>query len=468
MPQSDATAHWSARLTELATASHVVGATLGIWADGQETLAAHGVLSTATGVDVTTDSVFQIGSITKVWTASMIMQLAGEGRLSVDTAVADVLPGVRVGEADVGAEVTVRHLLTHTSGIDGDLFTDTGRGDDCVARYVGALAQAAQTHPVGAAYSYCNSGFVLLGRIIEVLDDRVWDDSLRARLIEPLGLTQTVTLPEEAIMHRAAVGHRERPRDDEPVPAWVLARSLGPAGLITSSVHDVLAFARMHLDGGVADGGSRVLAEDAAAAMREPQFPIPGAGGDGGHIGLGWRLQDWNGPVFGHDGNTEGQSAYLRVDPEHRVAACLLTNASNGDPLYERLFAEVFGEYSGLRLPASPAPLAAATDGTGGADLAGAGLDLARHAGRYERTSRRFDVAVRDGHLQAVIATTGEIAAVRDSEPERLDLYPADTTGDLFVCRSHEDESWTPVSFGRLADDTPYVYAGGRITLRKR
>jgi CubicO group peptidase (beta-lactamase class C family) len=462
MSQSAATAHWTARLAELAAASHVAGAALGIWVDGEETHAATGVLSTATGVEVTPDSLFQIGSITKTWTATMIMQLAGEGRLSVDATVADVLPGVRVGDPDLSGDVTIRHLLTHTSGIDGDIFTDTGRGDDCVARYVAELAKAAQMHPVGAAYSYCNSGFVLLGRIIEALDGRGWDESLRARLIEPLGLTQTVTLPEEAIMHRAAVGHRERPRDDEPVPTWVLPRSMGPAGLITASTGDVLTFARMHLNGGVADDGGRVLGADAVAAMREPQFAIPDAGGDGGHVGLAWRLHQWDGGrVFGHDGGTIGQSAFLRVDPEHRVAACLLTNASNGDPLYERLFTEVFGEYAGLRPPANPEPIAAASGGP-------LGQDLARHAGRYERTSRRIDVTVHDERLQITITTTGELAAVRDSESEQepVDLYPADTSGDLFVGRSHDDEPWAPVRFGRLADDTPYVYLGWRITLR--
>src|SRR6185437_14751358 len=109
-------------------------------------------------------------------------------------------------------------------------------GGDCVQRYVeDLLPDAVQVFPVGAAYSYCNSGYVLLGRIIEVLDDREWDASLRQRLIEPLGLTQTVTLPEEAITHRAAVGHRARPRDDEPVPVWGLARSLGPAGTMVAS-----------------------------------------------------------------------------------------------------------------------------------------------------------------------------------------------------------------------------------------
>src|SRR5262249_11915947 len=221
-------------LADLAAATHVPGASLGIWAEGQETLVAHGVLSTATGVEVTPGTLFQIGSITKVWTASIIMQLVEEGRLSLDATMAEVLPGVRLGAADISGQVTIRHLLTHTSGIDGDLFTDTGRGDDCVERYVGTLAGASQIHLVGAAYSYCNSGFAVLGRIIEVLDGRVWDESLRKRLIGPLGLTETVTLPEEAIMHRAAVGHRERPREDDPVPVWMLARGLGPAGLITA------------------------------------------------------------------------------------------------------------------------------------------------------------------------------------------------------------------------------------------
>src|ERR1700729_675310 len=201
-------ANWTARLDELAAEANVPGAVLGIWSDGQEILAAHGVLNAATQVPVTTDSVFQVGSITKLWTATMIMQLVDEGLLSLDTTVAQALPGVRLGTADLADQVTVAHLLTHPSGIDGDIFTDTGRGDDCVARYVGLLDRASAAFEPGAAYSYCNSGWVLLGRMIEVLDDRSWDESLAERLCVPLELAQTVTLPEEAILYRAAAGHR--------------------------------------------------------------------------------------------------------------------------------------------------------------------------------------------------------------------------------------------------------------------
>ena len=167
-------ANWTARLNELATEANVPGAALGIWSGGQEILAAHGVLNSATQVPVTADSVFQVGSITKIWTATMMMQLIDEGLLSLDTTVSEVLPGARLGTADVGGQVTVRHLLTHTSGIDGDVFTDTGRGDECVERYVGLLAEVPSVFTPGATYSYCNSGYVLLGRIIEVLDGTLY------------------------------------------------------------------------------------------------------------------------------------------------------------------------------------------------------------------------------------------------------------------------------------------------------
>ena len=106
----------------------------------------------------------------------------------------------------------MRHLLTHTSGIDGDVFTDTGRGDDCLEKYVALLAEAAQNHPLGATWSYCNSGFSLAGRVIEKLTEGTWDAAIKERLVGPLGLTHTGTLPEEALLHRAAVGHVERGR----------------------------------------------------------------------------------------------------------------------------------------------------------------------------------------------------------------------------------------------------------------
>jgi CubicO group peptidase (beta-lactamase class C family) len=447
-------AYWTARLAELTRQERVPGAALGIWADGQEVLAAAGVLNRATDLAVSTDSLFQVGSITKPWTATMIMQLIEEDRLSLGTTVAQALPGLRIGTGDVAGRITVAHLLTHTSGIDGDIFTDTGRGDDCLQRYAGLLDQAALVFSPGGAYSYSNSGYVLAGRIIEVLDGRTWDESLRERLCGPLELTQTVTLPEEAILHRAAVGHQA---DGGVVRTWGLPRSIGPAGLITATPHDLLTFARFHLDGGVAPNGKRLLSEAAVALMQQPQAAIPGFGTATGAVGFGWRLNRWDGRVvIGHDGDTIGQSAYLRVDPEARVAVCLLTNSAESVTLYRQVFGEVFAELTGADLPADPGPA--------GSEPGGPGLD--RHAGRYERTSRRFDITVRDGRLHMVLTMTGELAALTAAEPEQLVLFPADSSGANFVCRSRDDEPWVPLSFGALADGTPYLFMSGRVTPR--
>jgi CubicO group peptidase (beta-lactamase class C family) len=458
MPQAD-TARWGDRLAELATRLRVPGAVLGIWAGEQESVVAHGVLNAATGVPVTTGSLFQIGSITKAWTATMAMQLIDEGRLSPDTTVSQALPGVRLCRADVAAEVTIRHLLTHTSGIDGDIFTDTGRGADCVERYVSLLADATTAHPLGAAYSYCNSGFVLLGRIIEVIDGEDWDTCLRRRLVEPLGLSRTVTLPEQALLHRCALGHSKRPRDGEPVSVWGLPRSLGPAGAIITTAGDLLRFTRLHLDGGVAPSGVRLLSPASVGAMRQPRFEPPRFGGRIDAIGLAWRLWDWDGHrVFGHDGSTVGQSAYLRIDPQARVAACLLTNYAASDALFQGLFSEIFSVHAGITPPAGPEPAR-------GPDLPSA-ADLSRHVGRYQRTSRRCDVHARAGKLHLISQFTGDRARFGSGEPEEAVLYPADASGDNFVCRSDGDEPWTALSFGRLADQTRFLYLGGRITLR--
>jgi CubicO group peptidase (beta-lactamase class C family) len=449
--------NWTARLHELATEARVPGATLGIWADDREILVAAGELNSATRVPVTADSLFQVGSITKIWTATMIMQLADEGQLSLDTTVAEVLPDARLGAGDVGGQVTIRNLLTHTSGLDGDVFTDTGRGDDCVERYIGLLAETPAVFSPGAAYSYCNSGFVVLGRIIEVLDGQSWDESLRERLISPLALTRTVTLPEEAILHRAAVGHR---RGGTPVDVWNLPRGVGPAGLISAAAGDLLTFARLHLDGGVTADGKRVVSEASVAAMQTAGAVIPEFSAPGAAVGLGWRLSCWRDrTIIGHDGDTIGQSAYLRIDPEARVAACLLTNATESEALYRQVFNEVFGSLTGVTMPAPPRP-----EATG--SLAGRAPDPGQHAGRYERVSRRFDVSARDGRLRMVTTMTGNLATLTASEPEELLLHPADSSGAHFVARSRDDEPWVPVSFGLLGNGTPYLYMGGRVTPR--
>ena len=451
--------HWQARLGELAAKHKVPGATLGILRlrpDGEDEVvaAAHGLLNKETGVETTPDSVFQIGSMTKVWTATVAMQLVDEGKLDLDAPVVDVLPELRLADADVTQQVTMRHLLSHTSGIDGDIFTDTGRGDDCLEKYAAGLGEAAQNHPLGATWSYCNSGFSLAGRVIEKLTGGTWDAAIHERLIAPLGLGHTGTLPEEALLHRVAVGHLTIEGEQVRAPtAWGLPRSAGPAGLINSTVEDVLAFARMHLTGGVAADGTRLLSEESAKAMTAKEADLPDKYSLGDSWGLGWIRFDWGGrQLVGHDGNTIGQAAFLRVLPDAGLAVTLLTNGGNTRDLYEDLYREIFAELAGIDMPRPLEPPAEPVS-----------VDITPHLGTYERGSVKIEVLNGDGGPKLRTTITGPLAEL---VPDPVQEYPlVAISQDLYVARDPDGgQTWAPVTFYSLPTGERYQHFGVRAT----
>ena len=113
----------------------------------------------AHGLPVPADALFLPGSIGKLYTATLVMMLVDEGKLDLDTPIRHYLPDFEVRDAHARDTVTARHLLTHTSGFDGDHFTDTGRGDDALARYVAGCADLPQIVDPGRIWSYSNSGY---------------------------------------------------------------------------------------------------------------------------------------------------------------------------------------------------------------------------------------------------------------------------------------------------------------------
>lgn len=455
------TAHWQDRLTELAARHRVPGASLAIFRMGVDGApdslveAVHGVVSKNTGVQVTPDTAFQIGSIGKVWTGTVVMQLVEEGRLALDAPVRDVLPELQLGDPGTAAKVTVRHLLTHTSGIDGDVFTDTGRGDDCLQKYVASLTDVPQNHPLGATFSYCNTGFSILGRVIEVVTGQTWDAAMRERLFVPLGLAHTSTLPEEAILGRAAVGHVGEPDEEpRPVSTWIMQRSAGPAGLINSTARELCLFVRLHLAGGVTSDGTRVISAETVAAMQQLEVQLPDQHTLGKGWGLSWILFDWDGhELIGHDGSTLGQAAFLRVLPASGLAVALLANGGHAGDLYQELFQEVFAEVAGLSMRAPLAP----PDQSSPAPQ----LDPSRYVGVYERTSVRTEIFERDGALMLQTTSTGPLAGADGVDPvHQYDLLPVEP--DLFVLRAPGTVTWVPVTFYTLPDGTPYLHYGAR------
>jgi CubicO group peptidase (beta-lactamase class C family) len=207
MPHLDDISGWiTGNLPALLAAHKVPGAAVGVYVDGEVFDFASGVLSHATGVEATTDSVFQIGSITKAWTGTLVMQLADEGLLDIDRPVVTYLPDFGLADSSAARAMTVRQLLDHTAGFEGDIFTDTGNNDDCVEKYVATLAADPQLFAPGEMFSYNNAGYRVLGRVVEVLRGKPFDQALRDHLFAPLGLTHAATDASPAILYRRGNG----------------------------------------------------------------------------------------------------------------------------------------------------------------------------------------------------------------------------------------------------------------------
>ena len=450
--------HWQQRLAALAAKHKVPGAQLGILYGDEVVDVAFGTLNKRTGQPATTDSVFQIGSVSKVWTATVVMQLIDEGRIALDTPVVEVMPELQLSDPEVTKNLTIWHLLTHTSGIDGDVFTDTGRGDDNLEKYAALLADVAQNHPLGATWSYCNSGWSLLGRVIERLTGTTWDQAMQDKLFAPLGLDHTCTLAEEAILFGAAVGHVEHDGEQIVTPVWDLPRSTGPAGLIKSTVRDVLGFAKLHLTGGLAPDGNRILSAESAEAMTQHHADLPDKYILGDSWGLGWIRFDWNGArLIGHDGNTLGQAGFLRLLPGEGdrpdVAVALLCNGGNTRDLYQDLYREIFAEVAGVEMAQPFAPPTEPAE-----------VDIAPYVGTYARSSVRMDVFVGDDGPRLRTTVLGPLAEMM---PDPVDEYPLVPCGPaLFAVKPPEADTWAPVTFYELATGERYVHFGVRATPR--
>lgn len=442
----------------------VPGAVLGVFTEDRIYEHAAGVLSRRTGVKTTTDSVFQIGSNTKVWTATQVMQLADEGALELDMPVREYLPEFETHDATLTEGVTIRHLLAHTSGLEGDVFDDFGRNDDAIARYVAALSDQGTVHALGETWSYCNSGYVVLGRIVEHLRGKPWASSLRETIAEPLGLDAICVNADEAIMHRAAVGHIRQPDGHDLVsaPYWSLPQAIAPAGLISTTVGDLLTFARMHLAEGKSMDGTQILSPRSVKAMQSPQAECP-ARELATHWGLGWMLHLVDGrTVIGHGGNTVGQSTYFLAVPDAGVAVALLTNVSHARNEASDVFVrELLTEFAEIRLPPRAEPA-----GTYGE------IDLSRLTGHYARLGVDTTVELVEGRLEATIAMSGRLAkSVGLDEPITFELLPSNPEDERFVARIPRLSSgWVPFHFYGTDGEgkARFLHSGGRAARRVR
>jgi CubicO group peptidase (beta-lactamase class C family) len=380
----------------------VPGAAVGIYEDGEEHVEGFGVTSVDNPLEVTPETLFQIGSTTKTVTGTALMVLVERGDLDLDEPVRTYLPGLTLDDEDVARRVTTRHLLTHVGGWVGDVFEDTGGGGDALARIVERLAGQPQLTPLGEVWSYNNSGFYVAGRVVEVLTGETFEAAARDLVLAPLGMEQSFFFPEEVMTRRFATGHLVR--DGRPVVSrpWALPRNVAPAGGLASSARDQIRYARFHLGDGTAQDGARVLGEESLRHMQSEQVPA----NEDNHMGLPWILSDVGGLRFvKHGGGTNGQLSAFWMVPERNFAFTLLTNADRRS-LMKEVSEWVQREYLGVEKD-NPEPV----------ELPEA--ELKEYAGRYVvgGTGDVIRLRAEDGALMFE-ETYGDLSAISETNPE--------------------------------------------------
>jgi len=343
----------------------VPGCSVGILQGGEIRSAGFGVSNIEKMSPVSADTVFQIGSISKTFTATLIMKLVEEGKLDVEQPVRTYLPDFKVADEAVSAAVTPRHLLTHSGGWEGDLFYETGDGDDSIPKYIQRLRDQEQIFALGKYFSYNNSGFTVLGGILEAVSQMRMEDLYRNNILEPLGMEQVYFNAGEAITYDFAVGHFTTPEGKVVVVRpWRMPRSILPMGGLVTNVGNLLKYAQCYLAGGKTPSGKQMLKPETIQRMFTPQVAMSEQ--DRTSRGYSWMRQDLDkGYIVGHGGGTKGQLTQLSLLPEHDFALAIFTNSDNGGKLIRQVHKFILKSYLDIEIDtpkaieASPAELRA-------------------------------------------------------------------------------------------------------------
>lgn len=379
----------------------VPGVALGLVHAGQRQAAGFGITNANHPLPVDADTLFQVGSISKTVTGTALMALMEQGQVALDAPLRTYLPKLRLADPEAARQVTLRHVLTHTGGWDGDYFDDPGPGDDALARMVERLEQLPQLTPLGAVWSYNNAGFYLAGRVIERVTGRPFEAAVRALVLDPLEMAPAFYFATDLITHRVAAGHEADygadPRPPVVALPWGLARAANPVGGLVASVTAMLRYAAFHLG-----DGAPLLRPETLAAMHTPQ--VPGAAGE--QLALTWFVSRAGGAqVLRHGGATHGQAATLWLVPEHGFGIVVLTNSDRGGELHAAAVRWALEHMLGLQVPA---PVAMPP---------GAGPGEAQAAGRYCARAADRVLWVQDGQLWLQVELKGGFPAPDSPAP---------------------------------------------------
>ena len=400
-----------------------------------------GVRTLGEPAPVTPRTLFAVGSTTKAFTTAALGMLVDEGRFGWDTRVTDVMKGFELYDPAVTRELTIRDLITHRSGLSrGDLLWMGSNYSR--AEVIRRVRYHKPTWSLRTTFGYQNIMFLTAGETIPATTGTSWDDFIKQRIFEPLGMTSSNTtvrgldkLPDVATPHTTINGKL--------VPiAYRQIDNIGPAGSINSNVLDMAQWIRFHLNGGTVNGRP-LLTPATHAEMFKMQMPIaPGGGMDllypGANFlgyGLGWFLYDHAGrKAVEHSGGIDGMTTELVMIPSEKLGVIVLTNNSSSIAAFPvargviNKFLGVAADPVAAMLPfvaASAAAAARIEDSIGKARAVGKGPshDLGSYAGLFDNPMfGPAHVAVDSGRL---IVSVDAQAAPMDLEHWHYDVFRA-------------------------------------------
>ncbi|MFI9760457.1 serine hydrolase domain-containing protein [Streptomyces sp. NPDC051963] len=285
----------------------------------------HGARTSVDGHAPDENVQYRIGSITKTFTAVLVLRLRDEGVLDLGDPLEKHLPGTGAGEA------TIADLLAHTSGLAAESPAPWWERTPGTLRpeLADVLGKQPFVHPIGRRFHYSNPGYTTLGALVEKLRGAAWEDVLRREVLEPLGLNRTSAQPQAP----HAGGWAVHPWADVmlPEPTEDLGR-MAPAGQLWSTTGDLARFAVF-----LAKGDDRVLSAETVREMRTPAAAVEAADVASGYAYcLGMEMSHRDGrTLVGHSGSLPGFLACLRLSEEDDVAAVVLANCTSGPLLAE-------------------------------------------------------------------------------------------------------------------------------------
>jgi CubicO group peptidase (beta-lactamase class C family) len=285
---------------------------------GDKVIFAKGYGETSPGKPVTPQTQFYIGSVTKSFTALAALQLVEQGKLNLDASVQQYLPWFQVTDPQAASQITVRHLLNHTSGLNE-------KGDPNAAAYTDSLESQARllknvrpAAPAGSRYEYCNQNYRLVGLLIETISGQSYGDYLRDHIFIPLGMTHSVTNPADA--PDLAQGYSRffgfaLPRSQRYIPGAL------PSGYLITTAEDMGQYLRAQINNQQADG-TPMLQSETLSAMRTP--PI----GVNSDYGMGWMVME-NDNTLVHGGALENFQSFVAFGLKERVGFVMLVNQNS-------------------------------------------------------------------------------------------------------------------------------------------